>query len=152
MWMKWIAIASVCLSLQIPGAAQPPEAAPSPAPEKVVLVVTAKVKDLEDNHYLWGAELAAARLKGATKVIEGGLAGALRYSRENPGSVRGIVEVMIDVYSYAEEVRITCTDPAGREIWKEKARANMGGNEEALARKMLERTLDKAEKRAACGK
>ncbi len=63
----------------------------------------------------------------------------------------GIVEVMIDVFSYAEEVRITCMDAAGREIWKEKARANMGGSEEALARKMLERALGKTEKRPACG-
>lgn len=70
-------------------------------------VVAVKVKDLAVNRYSWSAELAAARLKGATKVLEGSLAGALRYSRENPGTVRGIVEIMIDVYSYAEEFRIT---------------------------------------------
>jgi hypothetical protein len=152
MWMRWLAIVGVCLGLQIPAGAQAPEPSPAQATETVVLVVTPKVKDLEENHYLWASELAAARLRGTTKVLEGGLAGALRYSRENPGTVRGIVEIMIDVYSYAEEVRITCMDAAGRELWKEKARANMGGSEESLARKMLERALAKAEKRPACGK
>lgn len=64
----------------------------------------------------------------------------------------GIIEVIIDVYSFKEEVRISCFDPAGRELWKEKAKANMGGNEEALARKMFERALQKAEKHTtACG-
>jgi hypothetical protein len=152
MWMRWLTIAGVCLGLQIPVGAQAPEPSQAQASEKLVLVVTAKVEDLDDNHYLWGAELAAARLKGNTKVLEGGLAGALRFSRENPGAVRGIVEIMIDVYSYAEEVRITCMDAAGRQVWKEKARANMGGSEESLARKMLERALAKAEKRTACGR
>lgn len=98
------------------------------------------------------AEMAAARLKGKTTVVPGGLAGALRHSRENPGTAMGIVEVMIDVHSWREEVRITCFDPAGREIWKDKAIVNAGGNEESLARKMLERALKKAEKRPICGR
>lgn len=115
-----------------------------------ILVVAAKVNDLAEDYYQWAAEMAAARLKGNTTVVPGGLAGALRHAREKPGSTLGIVEVMIDVHSWREEVRITCFDPAGREIWKEKAIVNAGGNEEALARKMLERALKKAEKRPAC--
>lgn len=130
-------------------AAQP---APTETGDRQVLVVAAKVADLAEDHYQWAAEMAAARLKGKTTVVSGGLAGALRHSRENPGSAMGIVEVMIDVYSWREEVRITCFDPTGREIWKEKAIVNNGGSEEALARKMLERALKKAEKRPACSR
>ena len=96
--------------------------------------------------------LPAFVVKGKPEVVEGGLAGALRHVRENPNSARGIVEVLIDVHSWNEEVRITCYDTAGRELWKEKVRANMGGGEESLARKMLERALKKAEKRPACGR
>lgn len=58
----------------------------------------------------------------------------------------------MDVYSWREEVRITCFEPTGREIWKEKAIVNSGGSEEALARKMLERALRKAEKRPVCAR
>ena len=123
----------------------------SPPEEKQVVVVAAKVEDLAEDHYMWGAEVAAARLKGKTTVVEGGLAGALRHVRENVGLARGIIEIMIDVHSWNEEVRITCFDTAGRVLWKEKAKANMGGNEEKLARNMLERALKKAEKRKACG-
>ncbi len=147
MWFKWVGIACALFSWQVPTFAE----APAQTADKLVIVVAAKIKDLDEDHYLWGAELAAARLKGNLKVIEGGLAGGLRYTRENPGTVRGIVEVMIDVYSFAEEVRITCMDASGREIWKVKAKANGGGSEEALARKMLERALNKAEKRPVCG-
>lgn len=149
MSLKSVGVAMALLAWHFPALAQ--ESAPA-ATKQVVVYVAAKVKDLDEDHYLWAAELAAARLKGEAEVLEGGLAGALRYSRENKGSVQGIVEVMIDVFSYAEEVRITCLDAAGRELWKEKARANMGGSEEALARKMLERALDKAQKRPGCGK
>jgi hypothetical protein len=130
------------------------EPTPTPTPvaaEKLVLVVAAQAHELPENHYLWAAEMAASRLKGKTSVLEGGLNAALRRSRENPGTTQGIIEVIIDVYSYKEEVRISCFDPAGRELWKEKAKANMGGNEEALARKMFERAIQKAEKHTACG-
>lgn len=133
-------------------AAQAGPATPTATGERQVLVVAAKVNDLAEDHYQWAAEMAAARLKGKTTVISGGLAGALRHARENPDTAAGIVEVMIDVYSWREEVRITCFDRAGREVWKEKAIVNSGGSEEALARKMLERALKKAEKRPACGK
>lgn len=139
-------------SLLLPAAAQPaPEDPTSPA-DLQILVVATEIEDLTKDHYQWAAEMVAARLKGKTTVISGGLAGALRQARENPGTVRGIVEVMIDVYSWREEVRITCLDPAGRELWKEKAVFNTGGNEQALARKMLEKALKKAEKRPACGR
>lgn len=149
---KWVGLISALLTWHFPTKAETPASLPSPEPERVVLVVAAKIKDLDADHYQWAAELAAARLKGSTKVVDGGLAGGIRFAKENPDVVRGIVEVMIDVYSFAEEVRITCMDPSGREIWKEKSRFNNGGSEEALARKMLERALDKAEKRPVCGK
>lgn len=139
-------------SLLFAAAVQP---APQPPPANAdlqVLVVATEIEDLAKDHYQWAAEMVAGRLKGKTTVLSGGLAGALRQARENPGTVRGIVEVMIDVYSWREEVRITCLDPAGRELWKEKAVFNTGGNEEALARKMLEKALKKAEKRPACGR
>lgn len=143
-----LALAIACpLSLE----AQTAPAPPVPA-ERQVLVVAAKVDDLAEDHYQWAAEMTAARLKGKSTVLSGGLAGALRHVRENPGTAMGIVEVMIDVHSWDEEVRITCFDSAGREIWKEKAVVNAGGSEEALARKMLERALKKAEKRPACGR
>ena len=32
-------------------------------------------------------------------------------------------EVVIDVYSYQEDVRVICYDHAGRELWKKKTRA-----------------------------
>lgn len=150
-----MAYCSIAFALTMPLvsllAAQLPTASP-PASDLQVLVVAAEIEDLAKDHYQWAAEMVAARVKGKTTVISGGLAGALHQARENPGTVRGIVEVMIDVFSWREEVRITCFDPAGREIWKEKAVFNTGGNEEALARKMLERTLKKAEKRPACGR
>lgn len=76
-------------------------AQPAPATQtgdRQVLVVAAKVNDLAEDHYQWAAEMAAARLKGKTTVVPGGLAGALRHVRENPDSAMGIVEVMIDVY------------------------------------------------------
>lgn len=143
-----LALAIACpLSL----AAQTAPATPTSA-ERQVLVVAGKVDDLAEDHYQWAAEMTAARLKGKSTVLSGGLAGALRHVRENPGTAMGIVEVMIDVYSWDEEVRITCFDSTGREIWKEKAVVNAGGSEEALARKMLERALKKAEKRPACGR
>jgi hypothetical protein len=119
-------------------------------PAREVLVVAAAVEDRPEAQYLWAAEMAASRLKGSTRVLPGGLAEALRYARENPGAVQGIIEVMIDVYSWKEEVRISCLDPAGRTVWKEKAVMNNGGSEEALARKMFERALKKAERRGAC--
>ena len=144
-WVLWLFLAMNVQALDEGAAAARPA-------EKTVLVVAAKIENLEADHYLWAAEMTAGRLKGPSKVVEGGLVSALRYSRENPGTVRGIVEVVIDVYSYAEEVRITCLDPAGRPLWKEKVRANMGGSEEALARKMLERALGKMESHASCGK
>lgn len=133
-------------------AAQTEPTAATATSDRQVLVVAAKINDLAEDHYQWAAEMTAARLKGKTTVISGGLAGGLRHARENPGAAMGIVEVMIDVYSWREEVRITCFDPAGREIWKEKAIVNSGGSEEALARKMLERALKKAEKRPACSR
>lgn len=132
--------------------AQPTPSTSAPSGDRQILVVAAKVDDLAEDHYQWAAEMAAARLKGKTTVLSGGLAGALRHARENPGTASGIVEVMIDVYSWREEVRITCFDSAGREVWKEKTLVNAGGSEEALARKMLERALKKAEKRPACSK
>ena len=142
------------LALCIIAAAAPvlAQAPAGPTSERKVVVVAAKVKDLDVDHYLWGAELVAARIKGPTTVISGGLAAALKQVREAPGTVRGIVEVLIDVHSWDEEVRITCFDTSGRELWKDKAKVNMGGSEEALARKMLERAIQKAEKRALCGR
>lgn len=119
--------------------------------EPKVIVVAAQAKDLDENHYLWAAEMAAARLAGKTDVLEGGLAAALRYSRENPGSVQGIVEIVIDVHTVFEEVRVNCYDPKGRLLWKKKTELNAGGSEEKMARNMLERALKKAEKQPACG-
>lgn len=142
------AMLAVCF---VPPLAAQSEAPAAPPAEKQVVVVAAKVPDLAEDHYLWAAEMAAARLQGKPTVLEGGLAGGLRHARENPGTVRGIVEIMIDVHSWDEEVRITCYDTSGREVWKDKAKVNMGGSEEALARKMLDRALKKAEKRPACG-
>lgn len=142
------------LALCIIAAAAPvlAQAPADPPSERKVVVVAAKVKDLDADHYLWGAELVAARIKGPTTVISGGLAAALKQVREAPGTARGIVEVLIDVHSWDEEVRITCFDASGRELWKDKAKVNMGGSEEALARKMLERAIQKADKRPVCGR
>jgi hypothetical protein len=121
--------------------------------EPRVLIVVAKSKDLDANHYLWAAEIAASRLAGGSKqVLEGGLAAALKEAREKPGTVRGIVEIVVNVYSFDEDVRITCFDPVGRAIWKKKSSVNSGGSEEDLARKLFERTLQKAEKMPACGR
>jgi hypothetical protein len=145
--VRWLAILLVASSA--PALGQPVE---TPAAEPKVVVVAAKVKDLDADHYLWGAELVAARIKGPTTVIAGGLAAALKQVREAPGTVRGIVEVLIDVHSWDEEVRISCFDTSGHELWKDKARVNMGGSEEALARTMLERAIQKAEKRPVCGR
>jgi len=147
--MKHLRFGLVLLLCGAPPLSAQTDAAPT-ADERQVLVVAAAIQDLPENHYLWAAEMAAARLKGKNTVMEGGLSGALRRSRENPGTTQGIVEIIIDVYSVNEEARITCFDPTGREVWKEKAKANMGGNEEALARKMFERVLTKAEKHPAC--
>jgi hypothetical protein len=127
--------------------------AQSAAPEPRVLIVVAKSKDLEANHYLWAAEMAAGRLQGKNnQVLEGGLAAALKESRENPGTVRGIVEIVVNVYSFDEDVRISCFDAKGKQMWKKKSSVNGGGSEEDLARKLFERTLEKAEKMPACGR
>lgn len=120
--------------------------------EPAILVVASKIKDLPDDHYRWAAEMAASRLKGPTKVLPGDFATALRYAREHKGQVLGIVEIIVDVYTFDEEVRITCFDPTGKRIWKESVSVNMGGSEEALARKMVERALNKSEDRPACGR
>lgn len=117
-----------------------------------VLFVVAQVKDLDANHYLWAAEMAASRLDGShNEVLEGGLAAALKEARTNPGAIQGIVEIFIDVHSWQEEVRITCYDTGGRDLWKKRTRVNAGGNEEKLARNMFERVLKKIEKEPACG-
>lgn len=118
---------------------------------KQVVVVAAKAKDLEEDHYLWAAELVASRLEGEFKVVPGGLAGGLRFSREQPGEVAGILEIVIDVYTAFEEVRITCFDTSGRERWKRKTELNAGGSEEKLARNMLDRVIKKVEeKKLSC--
>jgi hypothetical protein len=117
-----------------------------------VLIVVAKAKDLDANHYLWAAEVAAARLPGKNnQVVEGGLAAALKEVREKPGTVRGIVEIVVNVYAWDEDVRIACLDVRGKEVWKKKSSMNAGGSEEDLARKMFERTLQKAENMPECG-
>ena len=116
------------------------------------LIVVAKSKDLDANHYLWAAEMAASRLPGNNnQVREGGLAAALKEAREGPGTVRGIVEIVVNVYSWDEDVRISCFDPKGKQIWKRKSSVNAGGSEEDLARKLFERTLEKAERMPQCG-
>jgi hypothetical protein len=124
---------------------------PQAPPEKKVLFVAAKIEDQAADRYLWAAEMAALRMKGKTEVLPGGLVAALQYSREKPGEVAGIVEIMVDVYSWREEVRITCFDNKGKSLWKEKAVVNTGGSEESLARRMVERAIKKAEDRPACG-
>ena len=117
-----------------------------------VLVVVAKAKDLDANHYLWAAEMAAGRLQGKNnQVLEGGLAAALKEAREKPGTVRGIVEIVVNVYAFDEDVRIGCFDAKGKQLWKKKSSVNAGGSEEDLARKLFERTLEKAEKMPPCG-
>ena len=121
-------------------------------PQDRVLFVVSQVKDLDANHYLWAAEMAASRMAGDhNEVLEGGLAAGLKQAREQKGTVQGIVEISIDVHSWQEEVRITCYDSAGRELWKKRTRVNAGGNEEKLARNMFERVLKKIEKEPACG-
>jgi len=120
--------------------------------ESRILIVVAKAKDLDANHYLWAAEVAAGRLPGKNKqVLEGGLAAAIREARGKPGTVRGIVEIVVNVYAWDEDVRITCFDPKGKQVWKKKSSVNAGGSEEDLARKLFERTLNKAEKMPPCG-
>jgi hypothetical protein len=79
--------------------------------------------------------------------VPGGLAGGLRFSREHPEEVAGILEILIDVYTAFEEVRITCFDTAGRERWKRKTELNAGGSEERMARNMLDRVITKIEKK-----
>jgi anthranilate phosphoribosyltransferase len=76
-------------------------------------VVAAKVKDLDADHYLWAAEVVAARLEGDSEVLEGGLATALKFSREHPREVTGILEVVIDVHTLFEKVRVSCYDTCG---------------------------------------
>lgn len=118
-----------------------------------ILVVVAKSKDLDANHYLWTAEMAAGRLPGANlEVLEGGLAAALKEARQNPGTVRGIVEIVVNVYAWDEDVTITCFDSGGKRLWKKKSSVNTGGSEEDLARKLFERSLEKAEKMPPCGR
>jgi hypothetical protein len=126
--------------------------AESPASkDPVVLVFAADVEDVPDGHYEWAAEMVAARLKGNLETFDGDFGQALRFARENPGKVSGIVEIIVDVYTLREEVRITCSSTTGKELWKDKAVVNMGGGEETLARKMVERAIKKAERRPACG-
>ena len=128
---------------------------PTPEPPAVdrVLIVVSKEADLEPNHYLWAAEIAAGRLPGDDNVVlKGGLAAAVMEARENPGTVRGIVEIVFNVYSWDEDVRINCLDPSGKQLWKKKSSVNIGGGEEELARKLFERTLEKAKKMPPCGK
>lgn len=123
------------------------------AQEPRILIVVAKVKDLEANHYLWAAEIAAGRLQGKNnQVLEGGLAAAIKEAREHPGTVRGIVEIVVNVYAFDEDVRISCFDAKGKQLWKKKSSVNAGGSEEELARNLFERTLEKAETMPACGR
>jgi hypothetical protein len=134
-------------------AAQEPAATPAPQATNRILIVVEKDKELEADHYLWAAEMAAGRLKGDTKeVIPGGLAAGLKEAREKPGTVRGIIDIVINVYSWDEDVRIACYDATGHELWKKKSSMNSGGSEEDLARKLFERTLKKAEEMPACGR
>ena len=142
-----LTLALVAISVCQPGLADDTP----PANEKKVLFVAAKIDKLEADHYLWAAEMAALRLKGPGKVLPGGLEAALKVALEHPESVRGIVEIMVDVYSWREEVRITCFNAKGKSLWKEKAVMNTGGSEESLARRMVERAIKKAEDRPACG-
>ena len=96
--------------------------------------------------------VAAGRLPGGNnQVLEGGLAAAIKEAREKPGTVRGIIEIVLNVYSWDEDVRMTCYDPSGRQLWKKKSSVNAGGSEEELARKLFERTLQKVEKMPPCG-
>jgi hypothetical protein len=128
------------------------DAADSPTQGPRTLIVVAKSEDLEANHYLWAAEIAASRLQGKNnQVLEGGLAAALKESREEPGTVHAIVEIVVNVYSWDEDVQIRCLDTKGKVLWKKKSSANMGGSEEKLARNLFERTLEKAEKMPPCG-
>jgi hypothetical protein len=128
------------------------EAADAGATPPRLLIVVAKSENLEANHYLWAAQIAANRLPGANKqVLEGGFSAAIAEASKNPSTVRGIVEIIFNVYSWDEDVTITCYSAAGKKLWRKKSSANMGGNEEYLARKMFERTLEKAEKMPACG-
>ena len=106
--MNVIAVAALAL-LSTPVAAQTEPAKATDS--KRVLFVVAKQKDLDANHYLWAAEMAAARLRGDNnQVLEGGLAAGLKEAREKAGTVRGIVEIVVNVYSWDEDVRITCYD------------------------------------------
>jgi hypothetical protein len=145
--LRFVAACAVLTNSMLPNTGAATE---SEKDEPVILVVASKVEDLPDDHYRWAAEMTASRLKGNTDVLSGDFAAALKYSRENKGRVAGIVEIIVDVYSFDEDVRITCYDASGRRIWKEKVSVNMGGSEEALARKMVERAIAKAEKRPAC--
>lgn len=134
-------VSSFLIAIVVPGLAQETNSRPD------TVVVAAQAKDLDEDHYLWAAEMVAARLDGEFEVLSGGLAAGLRYSRENPGQIQGILEVMIDVHTAFEEVRITCYDSTGREQWKRKTELNLGGSEERMARNMLDRVIKKVEKR-----
>lgn len=136
-----LVLAVLFIATAVPATAEETETGPES------LVVAAKAKELEEDHYLWAAEMVAARLKGNFKVLPGGLAAALRYSREQPAQVSGILEVMVDVYTAFEEVRITCYDPVGKERWKRKTELNTGGSEEKMARNMLDRVIRKIQKK-----
>ena len=143
----------IMLFMILAGAALNAQAAPEGTPtSNRVLIVVAKAKDLDADHYLWAAEVAVGRLPGGNnEVLKGGLAAAIKEAREKPGTVRGIIEIVVNVYSWDEDVRITCYNPSGRQLWKKKSSVNAGGSEEELARNLFERTLQKAEKMPPCG-
>jgi len=149
-----VKIYAILLFMMLAAAALNGQAAPEGAPaSNRLLIVVAKAKDLDADHYLWAAEVAAGRLPGDNnQVLEGGLAAAIKEAREKPGTVRGIIEIVVNVYSWDEDVRMTCYDPTGRQLWKKKSSVNAGGSEEELARKLFERTLQKAEKMPPCGR
>jgi hypothetical protein len=85
---------------------------------------------------------AVVQVSGALGVgavpLKGTLNEAMQAASAQP-SIVGLVEVVLDVDVVYESGRVICYRPNGEKIWEEKTMFNLGGGEERIARRFIDK-------------
>jgi hypothetical protein len=104
------------------------------------VLVTAPAK------YGWGALQISGVLGRGAVPFEGSLIEAVKIAGEQKG-VAAIVELTLDTDSVYESGRVVCYRTNGTKVWEEKTMFNMGGGEERIARRFVDKLSAKVKGR-----